>query len=156
MKLYFQYNKNINNSSYVYQSAPVKLYDRCVVKATSDYQNDQFPSVANIVDFLRFSITFNCIESLLIGLNTFVKDISNPNKNKYLKNYLIDNRIIRIKHGFSNITKTWRKMNDAEYCDIKLNIIYKNEDDSARMIIEAQFLLSFLLKAKNLDINCMH
>ena len=57
-------------SSCKYQSAPVKLYDRYVVKATSDYGNEAYPSCVNILDYLRFSVTFNDVDSML---GTFLK-----------------------------------------------------------------------------------
>ena len=51
---YFQneMNKIFNNyDNCIYQSAPVKLYDRCVIKSTNDYKMKPYPSVANIIDF---------------------------------------------------------------------------------------------------------
>ena len=56
MKQYF--NKEIGIRC-KYQGAPVKLNQRCVIKSTSDYARKPFPSVANILDFLRFSVTFD-------------------------------------------------------------------------------------------------
>ena len=53
MKSYFRKN----DSNCYYQSAPVKKYERCVIKATTDYAKQEFPSVASILDFLRFSAT---------------------------------------------------------------------------------------------------
>ena len=136
-----------------FQAAPIKLFDRCVVKATSDYQDKEFPSVANIVDFMRFSVTFDNIESLLDGLNKFITDVNNGD-NKYLSNiFLSKNGILRIKNGFKNIINKWESYNDAEYCDIKINLIYKNNisnENSQQMIVEAQFLLKFLMKAKKM------
>ena len=56
---------------------------------------------------------------------------------------------MRIKNGFKNIKLYWTDVSKAEYCDIKLNIIYQS-DDGQCMIVEAQFLLKFLLKAKKM------
>ena len=50
-----------------YASPPVKLYDRCVVKGTSDYGKNAFPSCSHILDYLRFD--------LYRGLNVFLDDI---------------------------------------------------------------------------------
>ena len=136
-----------------YASAPVKMYDRCVMKATSDYGNNQFPSASHILDFLRFSVTFDTMNDLLNGLNAFIEDI-NQNQIQCLK----PNGILRIKNGFKDIKSKWKSVNQAEYCDIKLNIIYRsntsdNENEKKEeecMIVEAQFLLLFLLKAKKM------
>ena len=57
---------------------------------------------------------------------------------------------MRIKNGFNDILHKWNDVNDASYVDIKLNIIYVNSNTNESMIIEAQFLLSFLLKAKKM------
>ena len=143
VKKYFESNPNA-----MYQSAPVKLYDRCVIKATSDYSQKEFPSVANIIDFLRFSVTFNTIEQLLSGINKFINDI-NSGVNENLQDIFLANGILRIKNGFSNIIKSWKSYQDAEYCDIKLNLIYTDSNGNG-MIVEAQFLLKFLLKAKKM------
>ena len=71
MKEYFG---NMNNKLGIkpqYQSAPVKLSSRCVVKATNDYGKKSFPSCANILDYMRFSVTFDNVCDLLKGLNRF-------------------------------------------------------------------------------------
>ena len=39
-----------------YQSAPVKTYDRILVKSTTDYADQSHPTVANILDFMRFRL----------------------------------------------------------------------------------------------------
>ena len=59
-----------------YQAAPVKLSDRCVVKATSDYGKREYASCASILDFMRFSVTFDNVNDLLNGLNQFISDIN--------------------------------------------------------------------------------
>ena len=129
-----------------YQSAPVKGYQRCLTKCT-EYSNYSWPTSACILDFLRFSVTFDSIEALLKGINMFIFDINND-LIKCLKPY----GIVRIKNGFLNIDSKWKDCKDAHYCDIKLNIIYRDpyNETNEKMIVEAQFLLSFLLKAKKL------
>ena len=148
IKSYFENFQRDTGIECKYQAAPVKLYDRCVVKGTSDYQDRRFPSVANIVDFMRFSVSFETIEDLLQGLNRFINDI-NSGKNKDLKSCLVPNGILRIKNGFSSVIDSWKSYQDAEYCDIKLNLRYTDSNGNG-MIVEAQFLLSFLLKAKKM------
>ena len=129
-----------------YQSAPVKLRDRCVVKATSDYGKKHYPSCANILDFMRFSVTFDNVNDLLNGLNQFTRDINKGN----VISCLLPNGVLRIKNGFNEILTKWKSKDDADYVDIKLNIIYMNKTRDESMIIEAQFLLSFLLQAKKM------
>ena len=129
-----------------YASAPVKLGNRCIVKATSDYGQKEYPSCANILDFLRFSVTFDNINDLLNGLNTFVNDINQGN----VISCVLPNSVLRIKNGFNDILNKWKSVNDASYVDLKLNIVYENIITKQCMIIEAQFLLLFLLKAKKM------
>ena len=146
MKEYFDNYKNKLNVKCKYQDAPVKLIDRCVVKATSDYGKKEYPSCANILDFLRFSVTFDNVNDLLNGVNQFVTDINNGD----VIECLVPNGILRVKNGFQAIIQEWKSLNDASYVDIKFNVIYVNKNTNERMIIEGQFLLSFLLKAKKM------
>ena len=105
-----------------------------------------YPSCANILDFLRFSVTFDNVNDLLNGLNKFIADINQAN----VISCLLPNGVLRIKNGFNDIFEKWNDVNDASYVDIKLNIIYVNKNRNSSMIIEAQFLLKFLLKAKKM------
>ena len=123
-------------------TAPVKTYDRCLIKSNTDYNTQEYPSVACIVDFLRCSITYNNTLSLLNGLNTFINNINDGKISSIIK-------ILRIKNGFNNIL-TWESFNDAQYCDLKLNVIFNNDNTEEAQICEVQFLLKFLLKAKKL------
>ena len=124
-----------------FQRGVVKKRDRCIIKANTDYSNSRYPSVSKILDFLRCSITYVNVESMLIGLNKFVNQI---------KNGEIDNiqEILRVKNGFS-ATGQWKSFDDAQYCDIKLNVLYRSKSGIG-MIVEIQFLLNSLLKAKKL------
>ena len=60
-----------------YQSAPVKTYSRCIIKSNTDYNNEFYPTSSCILDFLRCSITFNNIISLLNGIKRFKNLIEN-------------------------------------------------------------------------------
>ena len=95
-----------------YQSAPVKVSSRCVVKATSDYGKAEFPSCANILDYMRFSVTFDNVCDLLNGLNRFLSDIS---KGNVISCLLSKNGVLRIKNGFNDILNKWNDENDASY-----------------------------------------
>ena len=151
MKEYFSLDKNAS-----FASAPVKKYDRCVIKSSTDYRIEKFPNASHILDFLRCSVTYPTMKHLLNGLNNFVLSIKNNyninDDKKKGENYLsCIRKIVRIKNGFENISKYWKSCNDAEYCDIKLNVIYvSNEAPYKQMIVEIQFLLKFLLKAKKM------
>ena len=94
-----------------------------------------YPNTACILDFLRCSITYNNTQSLLNGLNKFVNSISNNEISCLLE-------IKRIKNGFKNIKEKWKSYKDAEYCDIKLNIVYQSpfgNNNKKCMLVEIQF-----------------
>ena len=91
---------------------------------------------------MRCSITFANVSSLVNGLKKFIKQIENNEIDCLVK-------IARIKNGFTNILK-WKNVDDASYVDIKFNIVYVDKNTDERMIIEAQFLLEFLLTAKKM------
>ena len=146
MRTYFHRMEYASLIKCEYQSAPVKLTDRCVVKATSDYGKAKYPSCARILDYMRFSVTFHHVNDLLNGLNKFILDIEKGN----VIQCILPNSILRIKNGFNSIVKKWENVNDASYVDIKLNIVYVDTNTNTQMIIEAQFLLSFLLEAKKM------
>ena len=124
------------------QKAPVKTFDRCLVKSSTDYSNESFPTGASILDLMRCSITFNDSISLLNGLNKFVSEILNKQSQCLIK-------LVRVKNGFKNIVN-WKSLKDAEYCYIKLNVTYLNEMKTQSQIVEIQFLLKSLLKAKKM------
>ena len=121
--LTFAYNNNARfqsrikqyfdtNDKCLYQSAP------CIVKVTSYYSNESYPSVANIINFMRFSVKIDDMES---GINTFINDVNSGN-NEHLKECFVPHGILRIKNDFSDINKNWQKMKDEQYYDIKFNL----------------------------------
>ena len=127
----------------LYQSAPVKLEDRCVIKAQTDYINKKYPSSANICDILRCSVTCDTPQMLLNAVNELTEQIKNGEIEGLVE-------VIRIKNGFENIKK-WKNANDATYCDVKINIVFKDVNNTkVSMITEVQFLLKWLLHAKKL------
>ena len=64
------------NISHVFQKAPVKTADRCVIKSAADYGNRTFPTAACILDFLRCSITFKNTKHIMVVLNEFLDRIN--------------------------------------------------------------------------------
>ena len=60
-------------------------------------------------------------------------------------------KILRIKNGFNNTLK-WnpKKLQDYNYVDLKINVIFNNPNKTESQIVEIQFLLDFLLHAKKL------
>ena len=128
----------------IFEFAPVKTYERCVIKAQVDYSNRRFPNAANVLDYLRCSITYDSTQLLLDGLNKF---ISHSVKSDILK------EIVRIKNGFKHIIK-WQEPSDARYCDVKCNIIIMNPKTKEQMVAEVQFLLKWLLTAKKMGHKC--
>ena len=110
----------------------------------TDYSISEFPSGACILDYLRCSITFKTPKHLLDGVE-YVIDKIESNKIKSLS------KILRIKNGFKNILK-WNSnsLSDYNYVDLKMNVIFNNKFNTESQIVEIQFLLDFLLKAKKL------
>ena len=131
-----------NDEHAKYSAGNVKAYERCVIKGTTDYVDRAFPSISNIIDFLRFSVTYPSMETMIAGINRFV-DMINNNEIECLVG------IARVKNGFNNVS-AWKSYQNAQYVDLKLNVIYQNKDKTQCMIVECQFLQSFLLKAKKI------
>ena len=132
--------KNIKGAKY--QRAPPKLGERAVIKAQTDYGSKRYPSAANIVDYCRLSVTFNNAADLLRGVQQFEETVNNNNAGCIKK-------IVRIKNKFQDIQQ-WSSMFDYGYVDLKFNVIIENENQTKAMIVEIQYLLSFLLTAKKL------
>ena len=99
-----------------FDGGPVKQYARCLVKANTDYSKEIFPSGAHILDYMRCSVTYNNVESLLEGLNNFVDKV---NKKELENDKGGLSCIKRVKNGFMNILN-WKSSEDAQYCDLKL------------------------------------
>ena len=131
-KLFDSY-KNIN---VVYNEAPVKLRERCVIKANTDYANEEFPNTACICDLIRCSFTFRRMDDLLLALDVFESRFSQ--------------QIVRIKNGFSSYISGM----PLEYRDIKYNLIifpdvlYGLNAERGALIGEVQFILEFMTHAK--------
>ena len=141
-----QYSKGQSKQfSGFFQAAPVKLYQRCVVKSQTDYSLNRFPRCAHILDLLRCAMIFDTANDMLTALNLFGKCFGNGNNKN--RSSIID--IVRVKNGFKNILN-WKNMNDSEYCDIKFNVIVKDEINNECQVAEVQFLLDWLLKAKKI------
>ena len=58
-------------------------------------------------------------------------------------------KILRVKNGFKNILN-WKSLNDCEYVDIKINVLFNNKENTQSQIVEIQFLLDFLVSAKKM------
>ena len=110
----------------------------------TDYGNEEFPSAACILDYLRCSITFKRPEQLVQTVNYIIDKIENNKVGSISK-------ILRIKNGFSNVLK-WNpnKLSDYGYVDLKMNVIFNNKSNTESQIVEIQFLLDFLLHAKKI------
>ena len=99
----------------------------------------------------RCSVTFGTSHAFLEALDDF--------QTKIKQNFFITIKsIVRIKNGF-NAIKQWKSMNNAEYCDLKLNVIILDPINRINMIGEIQFLLRWLLgmfytkTIKNVSVN---
>ena len=93
---------------------------------------------------MRCSVTFETPKELLDTLKYMIDEIENNKSESFSK-------ILRIKNGFRNILK-WNPNNldDYGYVDLKINVIFNNPNKTEAQIVEIQFLLDFLLKAKKL------
>ena len=121
-----------------YMRGPIKLMDRARSKAQNDYAKEPYPASACVIDFNRCALIFDDISSLLRGLKLFV------NKVKYYQSGNIIG-IARDKNGFIEYVK------EAQYADIKLNVIIKGKHNS--IIGEVQFLLRAMKEYKDMAHN---
>merc|ERR1712228_273098 len=117
-----------------YMRGPIKLMDRARSKAQNDYAKESYPASACVIDFNRCALIFDDISSLLRGLKLFV------NKVKYYQSGNII-AIARDKNGFIEYMK------EAQYADIKLNVVIKGKHSS--IIGEVQFLLRAMKEYKD-------
>ena len=140
--------RNINSKLKVeiercdFAKAPVKMYERSIMKAQTDYIDRGFPTTSSIVDFLRCSVTFNNSNDMLSVIKYFIDKIEANEAGCVIG-------IARIKNGFKNIIH-WKEIKDCNYCDIKINVIIYDSLTNTSQIGEIQFLLKWLLKAKKI------
>ena len=130
----FLYNvKNVFiNNKFIFESAPIKTYERMMEKAIEYYkENVKYPSAYKICDVNRCSIIFNNFEDMLEGFNLLKKNFE----------------IIRIKNRFDNNFNAI-KFSDG-YRDILFNILYThNKFHNLKLICEIQFQLSSFVYIK--------
>merc|ERR1712228_1149983 len=112
--------------------------DRARSKAQNDYAQEPYPASACVIDFNRCALIFDDISSLLCGLKLFV------NKVKYYQSGNII-AIARNKNGFIEY------LEEAQYADIKLNVVIKGKHNS--IIGEVQFLLRAMKEYKEVAHN---
>ena len=110
----------------------------------TDYSNEDFPNGACILDYLRCSITFKTPKELLDAVEFVIDEI----ENKKIESIT---QILRIKNGFNNILN-WdgKNIEEYNYVDLKMNVIFNDKNNKESQIVEIQFLLDFLLEAKKL------
>lgn len=148
-RLFSQISADNDNLPFKFAEAPIKQYERCLIKSSTDYNDRPFPSGACIVDFLRCSVTLPTTSSFLTMINKFIQIISIRNKDNIQDSddCIID--IVRIKNGFNKILN-WKTSDKAEYCDIKLNVLIYDKFTNQAQIGEVQFLVGWLLAAKKI------
>merc|ERR1712228_104142 len=95
---------------------------------------EPYPASACVIDFNRCALIFDDISSLLNGLKLFVNKVKN-----YQSGNIVS--IARVKNGFIEYLK------EAQYADIKLNIVIKGKHNS--LIGEVQFLLCAMKEYKD-------
>ena len=131
-------DEKVEDGTVEYTRGPVKLMERAQAKAQNDYAKEPYPASACVIDFNRCALIFDDISSLLRGLKLFV------NKVKYYQSGNIIG-IARNKNGFIEYVK------EAQYADIKLNVIIKGKHNS--IIGEVQFLLRAMKEYKEVAHN---
>lgn len=101
-----------NDKNCKLQSAPVKQYERAVIKAQIKKGRERFPQSACVLDYLRCSVTYDSTKALLVGVKNFINVVNNG-ESTLLRS------IARIKNGFAKIAD-WKSATDCQYCDIKV------------------------------------
>ncbi len=123
-----------DKSIYAIRFAPIKNLERMSMKAETKYSGKKYPSSAHILDVIRCSITCKKPKDLINAINKF-KDAINNSQTCFAK-------IVRIKNLYD-------KNNAYSYFDIKINAIIKDKKNQFKKIImEVQFLLDCIIKAK--------
>ena len=130
----------------IFQAAAVKLEERCIVKASVEYNLKEFPSVASILDLIRCSITFENVNSMFKAIECFQHKV-------LLKKAGCVKDILRLKNGFNKV-RLWKESKDYQYFDIKLNILIETNNNGNNIIGEIQFLTKWLLKFKQMAQKC--
>ena len=113
---------------------------RCIIKASTDYAERRFPSVACILDFNRCSITFKSVSKLNEGVERFCRMIKGGECGCVTA-------VIRIKNGFKEINE-WKSLDEYGYRDLKLNLLIT--DGNISVVGEVQILLDWMLRAKKM------
>ena len=99
-----------------------------------------------IVDFVRCSVTFGSCGDLLKAVKAFIDIVSNNNHHS-ISNETCVIDVLRLKNGFNEILD-WNDINDANYVDLKLNVLIHDSFTNINIIGEIQCLLKWLLDAK--------
>ena len=130
-----------------YKGAPIKSLDRVVIKAATDYHDKSWPHTVNVIDLVRCSIHVETPKELYDVFNKFYQMVYISKKSGVgcIKS------ILRIKNGFNQFINFDLNKNKQQigYCDIKCNVLI--ELQNIALIGEIQFLLSFMLKAKQMS-----
>ena len=98
--------------------------------------------IAIVIDFVRCSVCFETVDELYSALNEFIIKVNKSDSGCV-------QRILRVKNGFKAVLN-WNHLNDAEYCDLKINVVIFDKEMKQSMVAEIQLLLQFLLKAKKM------
>ena len=130
------------SSPYIYRAAPVKSFDKCVLKAESNFNKKKFPTVAYITDFVRSTVTFDNVNDLINAVRQFKLIVDTDNCGCVTD-------IVSIDNGFENVER-WKSEEDCHFVDLKINVIIRDmtTPNGSAMIGEIVFLLKFLFASK--------
>ena len=125
----------------IYSEGPVKRLARSQAKAETDYSSCSYPTTAKIIDFIRCCLVYKNPKDLLNGIEIFKEAVN--------KGDTCLKKILRLKNMFlDNKRENGGEWDLFRYADIKMGVLMVHDGQS--MIVEVQFLLDFMLKAKSL------
>lgn len=100
-----------------YKAAPVKLKERCKLKAELDYSNREYPSTSYLLDIIRCSLVLETTKDLIQAIVTFTHLIESGNGGCIT-------HIVRIKNGFADIDDSASDcaLSQFRYSDVKVYV----------------------------------
>ncbi|ETO28171.1 hypothetical protein RFI_08959 [Reticulomyxa filosa] len=137
----------------LFESGPIKTFDRCKIKAQTEYRNEAFPKSAHIIDIIRCQVVGSHNTSLRIMRVKNGFEIKSEKKTEQRQQQQQNNPETEEKVATSsNLSATIgsQKFEIAipkEYKDIKFNIIFTQNEQS--IVCEVQLLLASMASFKH-------
>ena len=129
-----------------YETAPVKLEERCILKCDTDYAKCSFPGAAHIVDFVRGRVIFKRAKDMIRGIGIFSEMVEEQSIDSVVA-------IVRRRNNFRQLARTASGINSRmcgyDICDITFNIVIRNKDTNTAIIGELELLLEWMVEYKH-------